>query len=106
MQAGPSTLQQPALNARIECSSQHGTDIQISPSNQTPVSTCRATQVITEPHLPTPSGIHHYAPGPPRSLTASLGREIEKFDQLCDALESRLVRVSLVPHPTNILTTK
>ena len=45
---------------------------------------------------PNPSGIHHYAPGPPRSLTASLGREIEKFDQLCDALESRLVRVSCV----------
>ena len=40
-----------------------------------------------------PSGIHQYAPGPPRSLTASLGREIEKFDQLCDALESRLVSV-------------
>ncbi|KAF9787005.1 hypothetical protein BJ322DRAFT_1053160 [Thelephora terrestris] len=37
-------------------------------------------------------GIHQYAPGPPRSLTASLGREIEKFDQLCDALESRLLR--------------
>lgn len=41
-------------------------------------------------------GIHHYAPGPPRSLTASLGREIEKFDQLCDALESRLLRAIAV----------
>ena len=46
-------------------------------------------------HPPSPSGIHHYASGPPRSLTASLGREIEKFDQLCDALESRLVRIFL-----------
>lgn len=57
-----------------------------------------------EIHLHISSGIHHYAPGPPRSLTASLGREIEKFDQLCDALESRLVRMLLILGPTGILT--
>lgn len=37
-------------------------------------------------------GIHKHAPNPPRSLMASLGREVEKYDQLCDALELHLVR--------------
>ncbi|KAH7930584.1 hypothetical protein BV22DRAFT_59242 [Leucogyrophana mollusca] len=37
-------------------------------------------------------GIHKYAHYPPRSLTAVLGREVEKFDQLCDAMESHLLR--------------
>ncbi|KAF9229749.1 hypothetical protein BS17DRAFT_877140 [Gyrodon lividus] len=37
-------------------------------------------------------GIHQYAPYPPRTLTASLGRELEKYDQLCDAIESHLMR--------------
>ncbi|KIJ68819.1 hypothetical protein HYDPIDRAFT_25071 [Hydnomerulius pinastri MD-312] len=37
-------------------------------------------------------GIHKYAPYPPRNLTASLGRELEKYDQLCDAMESQLLR--------------
>ncbi|OJA12920.1 hypothetical protein AZE42_05078 [Rhizopogon vesiculosus] len=36
-------------------------------------------------------GINKYAPHPPRSLTDSLGREVDKFDQLYDAMESRLV---------------
>ncbi|KAG9314723.1 hypothetical protein JVU11DRAFT_5532 [Chiua virens] len=35
-------------------------------------------------------GIHKYAPHPPRSLTASLGCELEKYDQVCDAIESQL----------------
>lgn len=37
------------------------------------------------------SDIRKYAPNPPRALTASLGREVEKFDQLCDAIEAHLV---------------
>ncbi|KAG8220168.1 hypothetical protein J3R82DRAFT_1201 [Butyriboletus roseoflavus] len=37
-------------------------------------------------------GIHKYAPYPPRTLTASLGRELEKYDQFCDAIESQLLR--------------
>ncbi|KAK7694172.1 hypothetical protein QCA50_001352 [Cerrena zonata] len=41
-------------------------------------------------------GIHKHTPNPPRSLTASLGREIEKYDQLCDALESHLGRVMTI----------
>ncbi|TCD66779.1 hypothetical protein EIP91_000970 [Steccherinum ochraceum] len=41
--------------------------------------------------------IHKHAPYPPRSLTASLGREVEKYDQLCDAIESHLL------HAINVL---
>ncbi|KAI0662391.1 hypothetical protein C8Q70DRAFT_1051037 [Cubamyces menziesii] len=41
-------------------------------------------------------GIQKYAPHPPRSLTSSLGREVEKFDQLCDAMESHLLRAIAV----------
>ncbi|THH30192.1 hypothetical protein EUX98_g4022 [Antrodiella citrinella] len=41
--------------------------------------------------------IHKYAPYPPRSLTTSLGREVEKYDQLCDAIESHLL------HAINVL---
>ncbi|KAF9456803.1 hypothetical protein BDZ94DRAFT_315042 [Collybia nuda] len=37
-------------------------------------------------------GIEKHAPNPPRSLTASLGREVEKYDQLCDSVEAHLVR--------------
>ncbi|CAL1696736.1 unnamed protein product [Somion occarium] len=37
-------------------------------------------------------GIHKHAPNPPCSLMASLGREVEKYDQLCDALELHLTR--------------
>jgi hypothetical protein len=36
-------------------------------------------------------GIDNNTLSPSRSLTTSLGREVEKFDQLCDAIESRLV---------------
>ncbi|KAA1468409.1 hypothetical protein DENSPDRAFT_463959 [Dentipellis sp. KUC8613] len=36
-------------------------------------------------------GIRQFAPRPPQSLTASLGREVEKYDQLCDAMESHLL---------------
>ncbi|KAJ7480115.1 hypothetical protein B0H11DRAFT_1668568, partial [Mycena galericulata] len=35
-------------------------------------------------------GIQNYAPAPPQSLTAALGREVEKYDQLCDSIESQL----------------
>ncbi|KAF8238410.1 hypothetical protein L208DRAFT_1456920 [Tricholoma matsutake] len=41
-------------------------------------------------------GIQKYAPEPPRSLTISLGREVEKYDQLCDSIESRLLRAIAV----------
>ncbi|KAH9921406.1 uncharacterized protein B0H18DRAFT_559412 [Fomitopsis serialis] len=41
-------------------------------------------------------GIQRYASRPPRSLTASLGREVEKYDQLCDAIESQLQRAIAV----------
>ncbi|KAG1749612.1 uncharacterized protein EDB91DRAFT_1108707 [Suillus paluster] len=41
-------------------------------------------------------GINRYAPYPPRSLTDSLGREVEKFDQLYDVMESRLLRAIAV----------
>ncbi|PCH33210.1 hypothetical protein WOLCODRAFT_159913 [Wolfiporia cocos MD-104 SS10] len=37
-------------------------------------------------------GISKHAPHPPRTLTASLGREVEKYDQLCDAMEAHLQR--------------
>ncbi|KAG6837204.1 hypothetical protein H0H93_013072 [Arthromyces matolae] len=37
-------------------------------------------------------GISSHAPKPPRSLTSSLGREIEKYDQIVDAMESHLLR--------------
>ncbi|KAF8446367.1 hypothetical protein L210DRAFT_3628830 [Boletus edulis BED1] len=37
-------------------------------------------------------GVHKYAPYPPRTLTASLGRELEKYGQLCDAIELQLLR--------------
>ncbi|KAK2461728.1 hypothetical protein APHAL10511_006191 [Amanita phalloides] len=37
---------------------------------------------------------HSY--NPPDSLTASLGREIEKYDQLCDAIDSHLLRAIAV----------
>ncbi|KAJ7102457.1 hypothetical protein B0H15DRAFT_814700 [Mycena belliarum] len=37
-------------------------------------------------------GIQNYAPSPPASLTAALGREVEKYDQLCDSIESQLLR--------------
>ena len=42
-------------------------------------------------------GIQQYAPRPPRSLTAALGREVEKYDQLCDAIESQLARLRSLP---------
>lgn len=45
-------------------------------------------------------GIHKYAPCPPRTLTASLGRELEKYDQVCDAIESQLVSISFLSHPS------
>ncbi|KZT22112.1 hypothetical protein NEOLEDRAFT_1138453 [Neolentinus lepideus HHB14362 ss-1] len=41
-------------------------------------------------------GVQGHAPPPPRSLVASLGREVEKYDQLCDAMESHLVRAIAV----------
>ncbi|KAJ6626951.1 hypothetical protein B0H10DRAFT_2161456 [Mycena sp. CBHHK59/15] len=37
-------------------------------------------------------GIQNYALSPPQSLTAALGREVEKYDQLCDSIESQLLR--------------
>ncbi|KAJ7748486.1 hypothetical protein DFH07DRAFT_1062507 [Mycena maculata] len=41
-------------------------------------------------------GIQNYAPAPPQSLTAALGREVEKYDQLCDSIESQLAPISVL----------
>ncbi|KAF5377305.1 hypothetical protein D9615_006386 [Tricholomella constricta] len=41
-------------------------------------------------------GIENHVPNPPRSLSASLGREVEKYDQLVDAMESHLLRAIAV----------
>ncbi|KAK0465519.1 uncharacterized protein EV420DRAFT_1514708 [Desarmillaria tabescens] len=41
-------------------------------------------------------GIRKYTPYPPRSLSASLGREIENYDQLCDAMESHLETIAVL----------
>nr|GAT46040.1 predicted protein [Mycena chlorophos] len=41
-------------------------------------------------------GIQHLAPTPPQSLSESLGREVEKYDQICDALESKLLHAIAV----------
>ncbi|KAH9947958.1 hypothetical protein B0H21DRAFT_890900 [Amylocystis lapponica] len=40
--------------------------------------------------------IDKYASSPPRSLTSALGREVEKYDQLCDAMEAHLLRAIAV----------
>lgn len=41
-------------------------------------------------------GISSYATRPPHSLTDALGREIEKYDQLCDTVEAHLSRAIAV----------
>ncbi|KAH9060792.1 hypothetical protein EDB87DRAFT_1576715 [Lactarius vividus] len=41
-------------------------------------------------------GINDYATRPPHSLTDALGREIEKYDQLCDTVEAHLSRAIAV----------
>ncbi|KAH9177033.1 hypothetical protein EDB89DRAFT_1845204 [Lactarius sanguifluus] len=41
-------------------------------------------------------GINNYATRPPHSLTDALGREIEKYDQLCDTVEAHLSRAIAV----------
>lgn len=48
---------------------------------------------------PDSRGIHKYALHPARILTASLGRELEKYDQICDIIESHLVSI----HPDSIV---
>ncbi|KAF8973834.1 hypothetical protein BDZ97DRAFT_2053496 [Flammula alnicola] len=35
-------------------------------------------------------GIEKHIPNPPQSLTAALGRDVEKYDQLCDSIEAHL----------------
>ncbi|KXN87541.1 hypothetical protein AN958_08475 [Leucoagaricus sp. SymC.cos] len=41
-------------------------------------------------------GLTKYANHPPKALTSTLGRELEKYDQLCDAIESHLLRAIAV----------
>ncbi|KAH9075732.1 hypothetical protein EDB83DRAFT_2515430 [Lactarius deliciosus] len=41
-------------------------------------------------------GISNYVTRPPHSLTDALGREIEKYDQLCDTVEAHLSRAIAV----------
>lgn len=54
---------------------------------------CAIHEVIMLRRVLYRSGIQKYAFEPPRALTSSLGREVEKFDQLCDAVEAQLVRL-------------
>lgn len=51
-------------------------------------------------------GIQQYASRPPRSLTAALGREIEKYDQLCDAIDTQLACISLLTCTVPLAETK
>ncbi|THG99423.1 hypothetical protein EW026_g2924 [Hermanssonia centrifuga] len=41
-------------------------------------------------------GLNRHAPYPPRSLVSSLGRDVEKYDQLCDAMQTHLQRAITV----------
>ncbi|KAI6010184.1 hypothetical protein EDC04DRAFT_2581158, partial [Pisolithus marmoratus] len=41
-------------------------------------------------------GLRKHAPHPPRDLTASLSHELQKYDQLCDAIEIRVLRAIAV----------
>ncbi|KAI0307501.1 hypothetical protein B0F90DRAFT_1619626, partial [Multifurca ochricompacta] len=41
-------------------------------------------------------GINNYAARPPHSLTDALGREAEKYDQICDVMEAQLSRAVAV----------
>ncbi|KAJ8521751.1 hypothetical protein ONZ45_g1590 [Pleurotus djamor] len=58
--------------------------------------TVKAGQIYKFYHNVEKLGVQQYSPGPPRVLSASLGREIEKYDQLCDAIEAQLLRAITV----------
>ncbi|KAJ4499314.1 hypothetical protein C8R41DRAFT_815269 [Lentinula lateritia] len=52
----------------------------------------KTAQIVQFHHDARQLNVRRHAPDPPRSLQASLGRELEKYDQLCDAIETHLVR--------------
>ncbi|KAJ3986329.1 hypothetical protein F5890DRAFT_1504545 [Lentinula detonsa] len=56
----------------------------------------KTAQILQFHHDARQLNIRKHAPDPPRSLQASLGRELEKYDQLCDAIETHLVRAIAV----------
>ena len=53
------------------------------------------TSHVVEFFTPFLRGIEKHAPRPPQSLTVALGRDIERYDQLCDAIEAHLASPSL-----------
>jgi hypothetical protein len=72
----------------LECSYKGRTDISILCRYP---ETVRQIYCVPQAAHNNASGIQKHAPTPPLSLTNALGREVEKYDQLCDAIESRLV---------------
>ncbi|KIK70353.1 hypothetical protein GYMLUDRAFT_209393 [Collybiopsis luxurians FD-317 M1] len=52
----------------------------------------KVAQIIRFHHDARQLNIRQHASDPPQSLQASLGRELEKYDQLCDAIETHLIR--------------
>ncbi|KAE9409388.1 hypothetical protein BT96DRAFT_970286 [Gymnopus androsaceus JB14] len=52
----------------------------------------KTAQVMRFHHDARQLNIRRHASDPPQSLQASLGRELEKYDQLCDAIEAHLIR--------------
>ncbi|KAJ4471345.1 hypothetical protein C8J55DRAFT_521430 [Lentinula edodes] len=52
----------------------------------------KTAQIVQFHHDARQLNVRRHASDPPRSLQASLGRELEKYDQLCDAIETHLVR--------------
>ncbi|CAA7271427.1 unnamed protein product [Cyclocybe aegerita] len=43
-------------------------------------------------------GVEKHISNPPRSLTAGLGRDIERYDQLCDTIEAHLASHNILLH--------
>ncbi|KAJ3758582.1 hypothetical protein EV360DRAFT_82930 [Lentinula raphanica] len=56
----------------------------------------KTAQIMQFHHDVRQLNIRKHASDPPHSLQASLGRELEKYDQLCDAIETHLVRAIAV----------
>ena len=78
------------ISSRVECSCQNWPDLFL-PRRCTQIVRRRLFNHYRSDTTCSDRGIHKYAPHPPRTLTASLGRELERYDQVCDAIESQLV---------------
>ncbi|KAF9072669.1 hypothetical protein BDP27DRAFT_1319781 [Rhodocollybia butyracea] len=52
----------------------------------------KTAQVMRFHHDARQLNVRKHASDPPHTLQASLGRELEKYDQLCDAIEAHLIR--------------